>query len=33
MSNKLYSFGNKYEALTDEEIISKIKLGDTNAQN
>ena len=33
MSNKLYSFGNKYEALTDEEIISKIKLGDANAQN
>ena len=33
MSNKLYSFGSKYEALTDEEIIERIKSGDNNAQN
>ena len=33
MSNKLYSFGNKYANMTDEEIIAKIKLGDLSAQN
>ena len=33
MSHKLYSFGNKYANMTDEEIIKKIRLGDLSAQN
>ena len=33
MSNKIYSFGNKYTNMTDEEIIRKIQLGDLSAQN
>ena len=33
MSNKVYSFENKYANMTDEEIIEKIQLGDMSAQN
>ncbi len=33
MSKKLYSFGNKYASMTDEEIVKKIKEGDSYAQN
>ena len=30
---KVYAFASKYDELTDEELISKIKQGDKSAQN
>ena len=33
MSKIMYSFGNKYANMTDEEIVAQIQLGDLSAQN
>lgn len=33
MNKSAYSFNNKYENISDEELIEKVKLGDTEAQN
>ena len=33
MSKNIYYFNNKYENLSDEELIEKIRLGDSEAQN
>ena len=32
-NNALYSFNNKYDNFSDEELISKIRKGDLKAQN
>ena len=33
MYNALYSFNNKYNDVSDEELIEKTRLGDLEAQN
>ena len=33
MTKSIYYFNNKYEDLSDEELIEKIRLGDSEAQN